>query len=319
MAKLNLLNIINKKIIGIIISQIRGKNQLWLKLDIFSFKKKIKELINFQFDDCKIIDLTSSEIKFVIENRNNISHGEDFNFTDNVQDIYNKIIVLIFYSIWKELGFSSSVIKNNVAKSFSSYYHYFDKKAINEDNIEKISLKHKNFNKISKYNYEFCVIEKNGDKYFFNERYTKYLRKDIYNIRYYSEIKNLVYNYYHSEYIINIEYKQGAFFVIENNQKGKKYINQYFLVSIKDVNPDKSYKLKDSLIPDEVYKISQKNNISLLKVYRKYNKFTLDKLAEKTQLSKSTIIEYEKGKIKNMTTYWKILKALGTDLKKIWE
>ncbi|MBI9055973.1 MAG: helix-turn-helix transcriptional regulator [Bacteroidales bacterium] len=282
-----------------------------------TFGKKIRNLENYQYPDCKIINFTNPEITYIVKNRNLLSHGESPLDDRNIsfQSIMEKMTILLLYTIWKYLGLTSEIIKNNILRSFASFQFPIDDELIKYEKYDKIYLSHKQFNKAMKFpQHSFMVIEKVGDQYIFNNRYTEYLQKDHHFLNYYSYIGNYLKCYYNQTKITFNGYKQNVYLINKNSITEKKLFSQYYLISINDENPSTAYFADNTLVPMEVYK-NYKPDKMILKAYREYRKMTINELAKKAILSISTIEKYENEyHPANKETYRKILKALGTDL-----
>lgn len=283
-----------------------------------SFGSKIRDIEAFQYRDSHIIKFNSSEIYFIKENRNKISHGDSMIRDDKIstQEILEKMKILILYYIWKKLGLSSELIKTNVIRSFYLQNYPLNKDAIEFEMYDKIYLSHKDYNKVKVLPVHVSlIIEQVEDDFYFNARYTKFFEKDSHRIRYYSRLSDYLNCYYINKKIENVGYKSSVFIVNKNSPKDRKLFYSYNLIKIKQKNRVDAYKINDTLIPMEVYKSSSSKGSTLLKEYRNYNGYTIKELSKKAGISESTIRLYEKSsKIANKETYRKILLHLGTNL-----
>ena len=143
-----------------------------------TFQQKIRLLESYQYEDSKIISFNSKEVTFIKHTRNLISHGEswinDENF--NIQEIMEKLNILLLYSLWKKIGFSAELIKENVLRSFTTYQFPINDEIIKYEKYDKIFITHKEYKKALKYSsHSFLVLEKHNDNIYFNQRYTDFL------------------------------------------------------------------------------------------------------------------------------------------------
>ena len=282
-----------------------------------TFRKKIRNLEKYQYDECKIIKLNNNEINFIKNNRDLLSHGESWELNNDIDlnIIFDKMNILLLYGVWKKLGFSAEFIKENILRSFASFQFPIEDEVLKYEKYEKIFISHKEFNKVLKQNpYTFIVLEKYNGNIIFNEKYTKYLSYDHHYISYYKDVGSYLKCYYNKKAIKFKGYKQNLYIVNKSNFNQRKLFYQYFFVEITSKERNTAYSASDSLIPQEVYKIIKKNE-SILKKYREYRKISIQELAKMAKLSNSTISKYENNyKIPNYETYRNILFCLGTEL-----
>ncbi len=283
-----------------------------------SFRKKIKELIKLQYKECHIVKFENDEIEFIINNRNNISHGDNLELSEKYehQTVMEKLMILIFYSIWKTFGLTASTIKQNIIKSSSTFLYSISKEDIIFEESEKISISNEEFEKLESLKFIYClVLEKYDNRYRINANYTRYVNKDIHYINYYTYTYNYLKCYYDLDYVNKFEVKNYIYLLNNSDPEKKQEISTSIIVSLNSNSNKKLYKLNDSLIPTKAYEYSKENNLSILKSYREFKKLTINDLAKKVGVSVSTISSYEKrSEIKNKEIYRKILKVLGTDL-----
>lgn len=282
-----------------------------------TFQQKIRQLESYQYEDSKIVSFNSKEVKYITDTRNLISHGESWIQDENlnIQEIMEKLNILLLYSLWKKIGFSEELIKESVLRSFTTYQFPVDDEIIKFEKYDKLYITHKEYNKALKYSsHSFLVLEKHNGIICFNQRYTEYLNNDYLKLRYYSNIGSYLKCYYKQQSIDFEGYKKNVYLINKNNFKDKKLYNQYFLVSIKSNEKANAYKAIEPLIPKSVT-FTKDLKKSIIFYLRKYRKMSLNDVVKKTGLSKSTIIKYESThSIPNKENYKRIMSCLGTDL-----
>lgn len=281
-----------------------------------TFKQKIRKLESYQYKDSKIVSFNSQEVNFIKDTRNLISHGESWNNDKNfnIQEVMEKLNILLLYSLWKKIGLPVELIKENVLRSFTTYQFPINDEIIKYEKYDKVYITHKEYNRASKYNsHSFLVLEKHNNNIYFNQRYTSFLNNDYRKLKYYSNVGCYLKCYYNQDAITFEGYKQNVYLINKNNFNEKKMFSQYFLINIKSSNRNEAYKVIEPLIPISV-NLTKDLNKSIIFHYRKYRNMSLNEVAQITGLSPRTITNYEvTHKVPNKENYKKIMSCLGTD------
>ena len=291
-----------------------------------TYKDKINDLLKYQYDDCKLIKLSSKEKKYVIQNRNKMSHGSSLKSKENIShdDVLNKLLILLLYSVFKHLGLESSILRQRLVTSFSHYLNSVNKEELRFFDAEKITIPHNEFLQIKDSEIDltriYCtVVEKYNNRYYVNLSYTEYFSRDQHNIEFISKITDVLKCYYHQGDFKEANYVSTTYIV---DEKTNDYIRPISLAIVELNKPIERVRriMDDSLIPKTAAEYSIYNRIPVLKAFRIVRGQTIKGLAERAGLSKSTIAIYENTyRPSRRETYQRILKCLGIDISRIFE
>lgn len=291
-----------------------------------TYKDKINELLKYQYDDCRLIELSSREQQYVLRNRNKMSHGSSLKIKNDIShhDVLNKLLLLLLYSVFKHLGLESSTLRQRLVASSSHYLHSVNKVALHFTNAKKITIPNNEFLQIKDSEIDltriYCtVVEKYNNRHYVNLSYTEYFSRDQYNIKFVSQITDILKSYYLPVDFKKVNYVSSTYIV---DEKTSEYILPISLAVVELKKPIAKVRriMDDSLIPKRAVEYSKINRIPVLKAFRIVSEKTIKGLAERSGLSKSTIAHYGNTfQPPRRETYQRILKCLGTDVSRIFE
>ena len=278
-----------------------------------TYRKKLKHLINYQFDNFKLIKFSAAQINFIISNRDYLSHGESgtlFNEKDCFK-ILTKLNILLLNCILKKMGLTEKIVSKSLLSSRAVRYVCSENELIDFYNYKKITLTDNEFNKLQKLKkHDYPILELHRKKYYYDNKYTMFFKYDNFKLNCYRSLTDYIKCYYDLNMINDITYEKNIIFYNSTHTK-KMYFCHYFLVNLECEKIQDSHKAVQSLIPFKVCN----NGESILKQYRKNKKITLKKLSEDSGVSESTIKRYENNdRIPDMVIFKKIMHTLGTDL-----
>ncbi len=159
-----------------------------------TYRQKVRKLLRrcLTEDAIKIIDISEENLGHIVDMRNKLAHADPL--TEDLKRyrhvIFHKVLLLIFYLIWRDLGINDKTIFYSLAKSFHFVKYFANEKELDIYNgiplFNFSEAEVKNLQKIPygysledrKPVYSKIILEKIGEKYSVNiEKNIKYREK----------------------------------------------------------------------------------------------------------------------------------------------